>query len=727
MLFAGKNIIPKPVTKGYVNVPLVIQMEELECGAAALAMILHYYRYWIPLEQARADCGVSMAGVNAKNIIEAARSYGLTAKGWHVEAEELKKDGPFPCIIHWGFNHFVVLCGFKGEKAVINDPARGKINVDWEEFDREYTGVSLFLEPSEEFKPMGHPKSILEYSKEKLKGTGSAIVFAVITTSVASLLQIAKPAFAKTFIDRLLPGDEPDYLKFFILLFLLFTLATVVTEFISAIFSLKIEAKLAAKGSSNYLWKVLHLPMLFFSQRHVSDISERQTMNASVANTLIQTFAPQILQLFMLIIYLVIMIRYSLILTLIGVGAIFLNLLFSVLFTVKRNNLARVTQRNEAALSSETMSGITLIETIKASGSERGFFSRWSGYQARVNNQKIQNTKLDLLLNTIPYSITVLANIIVFGIGVLLIINRHFTSGMLMAFQGYLSAFMNPAVSLISAGQSIQEMKTKMERIDDVMNYPEDAVFNAQNEAQSVSKLSGKIELDHVSFGYSKRGKPLFEDLSLSIKPGSKTAIVGRSGCGKSTLVKLISGLYQPDSGNIKIDGHALTDIDRKTRLSSISVVDQESVLFDDTVLENIRLWDDSISGDSVEKAIKDAWFYYDIKAYDDYLMHRILDGGQNLSGGQRQRLEIARALSREPSILILDEATSALDSETESKIMKAIKARNITTIIVSHRLSTIKDCDEIIVIDHGNIVQRGTHDELFSRKGLYKELVSNE
>lgn len=727
MLFAGKNTIPIPVTKGYINVPLVIQMEELECGAAALAMILHYYRYWIPLEQARADCGVSMAGVNAKNIIEAARSYGLTAKGWHVEAEELKKDGPFPCIIHWGFNHFVVLCGFKGEKAVINDPARGKINVDWEEFDREYTGVCLFFEPSEEFKPMGHPKSILEYSKEKLKGTGSAIVFAVITTSVASLLQIAKPAFARTFIDRLLPGDEPDYLKFFILLFLLFTLATVVTEFISAIYSLKIEAKLAAKGSSNYLWKVLHLPMLFFSQRHVSDISERQTMNASVANTLIQTFAPQILQLFMLIIYLVIMIRYSLILTFIGVGAIFLNLLFSVLFTVKRNNIARVTQRNEAALSSETMSGITLIETIKASGSERGFFGRWSGYQARVNNQKMQNTRLDLLFNTIPNSLTVLANVIVLGIGVLLIINRHFTSGMLMAFQGYLSAFMNPAVSLISAGQSIQEMKTKMERIDDVMNYPEDAVFKAQNDAQSVSKLSGKIELDHVSFGYSKRSKPLFDDLSLTIKPGSKTAIVGRSGCGKSTLVKLISGLYQPDSGDIKIDGHALTDIDRKTRLCSISVVDQESVLFDDTVLENIRLWDDSITGDCVEKAIKDAWCYYDIKAYDDYLMHRILDGGQNLSGGQRQRLEIARALAREPSILILDEATSALDSETESKIIKAIKARDITTIIVSHRLSAIKDCDEIIVIDHGNIVQRGTHEELFSRKGLYKELVSNE
>lgn len=727
MLFAGKNTIPKPVTKGYVNVPLVIQMEELECGAAALAMILHYYRYWIPLEQARADCGVSMAGVNAKNIIEAARSYGLTAKGWHVEAEELKKDGPFPCIIHWGFNHFVVLCGFKGEKVVINDPARGKLNVDWDEFDREYTGVSLFFEPSEEFKPLGHPKSILEYSKEKLKGTGSAIVFAVITTSVAALLQIAKPAFARTFIDRLLPGDEPDYLKFFILLFLLFTLTTVVTEFISAIYSLKIEAKLAAKGSSNYLWKVLHLPMLFFSQRHVSDISDRQMMNASVANTLIQTFAPQILQLFMLIIYLVIMIRYSLILTLIGVGAIFLNLLFSVLFTVKRNNLARVTQRNEAALSSETMSGITMIETIKSSGSERGFFGRWSGYQARVNNQKIQNTKLDLLLNTIPYSITVLANVIVLGIGVLLIINRHFTSGMLMAFQGYLSAFMNPAVSLISAGQSIQEMKTKMERIDDVMNYPEDAVFKAENDAQSVSKLSGKIELDHVSFGYSKRSKPLFDDLSLTIKPGSKTAIVGRSGCGKSTLVKLISGLYQPDSGDIKIDDHSLTDIDRKTRLSSISVVDQESVLFDDTVLENIRLWDDSITGDSVENAIKDAWCYYDIKTYDDYLMHRILDGGQNLSGGQRQRLEIARALSRDPSILILDEATSALDSETESKIMKAIKARNITTIIVSHRLSAIKDCDEIIVIDHGNIVQRGTHNELFSRNGLYKELVSNE
>ncbi len=727
MFLTGKNTIPKPVTKGYVNVPLVIQMEELECGAAALAMILHFYKYWIPLEQTRSDCGVSMAGVNAKNIVEAARTYGLTAKGWRVEAEELKDNGPFPCIIHWGFNHFVVLCGFQGNKAVINDPAKGKIKVDWEEFDREYTGVSLFFETSEEFKPFGKPKSVFSYAREKLSGAGKAIVFALITTTTASILEMVKPVFARTFIDRLLDGSDPDFLNLFAFIFLLFALVSVVIGCISAIYTLKIEAKLAAKGSSNYLKKVLHLPMLFFSQRHVSDIADRQTMNASVANTLIQTFAPQILQSCMLVIYLVIMIRYSLILTLIGVGAIILNLLFSTLIAVKRNNIARVSQRNEAALSSETMSGITMIETIKASGSERGFFGRWSGYQARVNTQNVKNTKLNLLLNTIPFSITGLANVIVLGIGVLLILNGKFTAGMVMAFQGYLSAFMSPATSLISAGQSIQEMKTKMERIDDVMNYPEDSVFNAKSDTESTAKLDGDIELKNVTFGYSKLSKPLFNNLSLSIKAGRKTAIVGRSGCGKSTLVKLISGLYQPDSGDILIDGRSLKDIDRKSLIGSVSVVDQESTLFDDTILDNIRLWDQSIVGDCITDALKDAWIYDDVKTYDDYLQHRILDGGKDLSGGQRQRLEIARALVRNPSILILDEATSALDSETEAKVMDSIKSRNITTIIVAHRLSTIKDCDEIIVIDKGAVVQRGTHDELFSKQGLYKELVSNE
>jgi ABC-type bacteriocin/lantibiotic exporter with double-glycine peptidase domain len=286
---------------------------------------------------------------------------------------------------------------------------------------------------------------------------------------------------------------------------------------------------------------------------------------------------------------------------------------------------------------------------------------------------------------------------------------------------------MSPATSLISAGQSIQEMKTKMERIDDVMNYPEDKVFEAKCDTETTTKLDGDIELKNVTFGYSKLAKPLFNDLSISIKAGKKTAIVGRSGCGKSTLVKLISGLYQPDSGFISIDGNPLSDMDRKKLIGSVSVVDQESVLFDDTILENIRLWDQSIAGDCITDALKDAWIYDDVKAYDDYLQHRILDGGKDLSGGQRQRLEIARALVRNPSILILDEATSALDSETESNVMNSIKNRNITTIIVAHRLSTIKDCDEIIVIDKGAVVQRGTHDELFSKQGLYKELVSNE
>ena len=727
MFSLKSKAVPAPVKKGVVRVPVVMQMEALECGAASLTMIMHYYKNFIPLEQARVDCGVSMDGASAKNIMVAARTYGMKANAWRVEPEDLMNEGPFPCIIHWGFNHFVVLCGFKGKKAVLNDPARGRVTVEWEEFDREFTGVCLFFEPDEGYKPAGKPKSVLSYAKERLRGSGTAVAFVILTTTIASLLGIIQPAFSRTFLDRLLSGTNVEWLTPFVLLFVLFIIVTVAVSWISAIYSLRIQGKMAAYGSSSYLWKVLRLPMQFFSQRLSADIADRQATNASIANTLVQTFAPLAIQAAMMVFYLIVMISYSPMLSLIGIGAILLNMLVSTVITNKRVNITRVQQRDEAKLSSATMSGISMIETIKSSGAENGFFGKWAGYQASVNSQNVSYTRLNLIIGTIPSAIVMIANIAVLGLGVLLVIRGQFTIGMVMAFQGFLSAFMQPATMLISAGQSIQEMTTQMERVDDVMSYPEDLAFTPREKKAEYQKLSGAIELKNVTFGYSRLGKPLITDFSMTVKPGQKIAFVGRTGCGKSTLAKLISGLYHPWSGEITFDDVPLGEIDRNVFTGSVSVIDQDITLFEDTVSQNIKMWDDSIEDFEVTLAARDAGIYDDIVIREGGFAHKLLDGGRDLSGGQRQRLEIARALSQDPTICIMDEATSALDAQTEFNVVNSINARGITCIIIAHRLSTIRDCDEIIVLDKGKIVERGTHDELFAKGGYYADLVSNE
>ena len=724
----AEKMIKQPLTKGVAKVPVVMQMETLECGAASLTMILAYYGRWVPLEQIREDCGVSRDGSNAKNILKAARSYGLNAKAYRYNPERLREVGKFPMIVHWEFNHFIVLNGFKGNYVYINDPARGSVKMTFEQFDEGYTGVCLMFDPSEAFVPGGRPKSIAEFAKARLKGASAAVAFVTITTLISSITGIILSGFSRVFMDRLLTGLDADWLLPFIVGLAGVSAVQIIASWIQAVYSLKINGKMAVVGNMSYMWKVLRLPMKFFSQRMAGDIQQRQASNANIAGSLVNTLAPLVLQTAMMIFYLVVMVRYSLLLTAIGIASIAGQMFVSRIISNKRVNLTRVMMRDAGKLASATVSGIEMIETIKASGAENGFFEKWSGYQASVNTQNVRFEKINNYLGMIPAILTQLANTAVLILGVYLCMTGQFTVGMVMAFQGFLGSFMQPAQTLISAGQQFQELRTEMERVEDVMKYPTDVEIDEDiDEEADYEKLSGTVELKNVTFGYSRLSPPLIENFSMKMEPGSRVAFVGSSGCGKSTLAKLISGLYQPWEGEILFDGKHINEINRSVFTGSVAVVDQDITLFEDTIENNIKMWDNTIEDYEMMMAARDAQIHDDIMQREGGYRYKLTEGGRDFSGGQRQRLEIARVLAQDPTIIVMDEATSALDAKTEYDVVNAVKQRDITCIVIAHRLSTIRDCDEIIVFDHGKVVERGTHEELMALNGAYTKLVTSE
>ncbi|MCL2109768.1 MAG: NHLP family bacteriocin export ABC transporter peptidase/permease/ATPase subunit [Oscillospiraceae bacterium] len=713
-----KKVLPKKILK----VPFIMQMEALECGAASLCMVLAYYKKWIPLEQVRADCGVSRDGCNARNIYRAAVSYGMKPTAYRMEPSELR-NLKLPAIIHWNFNHFVVLNGFKKKCAVINDPGRGTTEVSLEEFDKSFTGIVMTFEPTEEFVPEGKPRSVMGFAMKRMKGTLTAFAFVFLMGVFASLIDILNPVFTRIFMDDILSGTNRSWLIPFVMAMLIALVVRLVLSVINAIYRLRMEGKFAVTANAEFLWHVLRLPMEFFSQRYAGDILMRQASNEGIASMLISQLSPIIINMGLMVFYFIMLLQYNPILTAIGISSAVLNMVLSQYMAKKSVAFARLSQASGGNLGSITMSSIDMIETIKASGAEGGIFERYSGYLAKQHNAAMAGQRFQMKFGLVPQVIGQILNIVVMMIGVMFIMDGYMTIGTMAAFQGFLGSFLAPVGQLSGVAQSFTMMRTNMERIEDVINYKTEPQF-AEGTA---GKLSGSLKIDNITFGYNKLSPPLIKNFSLELKPGKSVAIVGASGSGKSTLAKLVTGLYEPWEGEITFGGKKRTEIDEYSFRSSVSMVDQEVTLFEDTVAENIRMWDPSIEDYAVILAARDADIHETIVTRQGGYNQVVAENGKNFSGGQRQRLEIARVLAQEPVIAVLDEATSALDAKTEETVMNNIRELGCSCIVIAHRLSTVRDCDEIIVLEKGDVVERGTHEELFAKGGKYTELVATE
>jgi NHLM bacteriocin system ABC transporter peptidase/ATP-binding protein len=708
-----------------VRTPTVLQMEAVECGAASLSIILSHFGRFVPLEELRIACGVSRDGSKASNIVKAARSYGLTAQGKRLEIEALRAL-PLPCIVFWNFNHFLVVEGFGNGVVYLNDPACGPRQVTDEEFNRAYTGVALAFSPGPEFKKGGAQRGLLQALVPRLNGSKSAFSFVVLASLALVVPGLLLPVFTQVFVDSYLVGRMDDWVKPLLLGMAITAVFRAGLTWLQQTQLLRMEMRLALTASGTFLWHVLRLPVEFYSQRYAGDISQRVASNDRIARILSGDLATNAVNAVSLVFFLVVMLQYDVTLTAVGVLITVANLLVLQRISRVRKDGNLKLQQDSGKLMATTMGGIQTIETTKATGSEGDFLMRWFGYQAKVNNAEQRLGLYTRLLALMPGLLNALASVAILGLGGLRVIEGDLSLGMLVAFQSLMASFTQPVSNLMGLAGTLQEAEADLTRLDDVLQYPIDQSLRpATAVAAPAQPLQGHLQLRDITFGYSRLEAPLLDRFNLVLAPGQRVALVGGSGSGKSTVAKLVTGLFKPWSGEVLLDGISREKLPAAVINATLGGVDQSVYLFEGTVRDNLTLWDSTLPEADMVQAAQGACIHDTIVSRPGGYDGPVSEGGANFSGGQAQRLEIARALAGNPRILVMDEATAALDPATEKAIDDHIRRRGCACLIVAHRLSTIRDCDEIIVMDRGQVVERGSHDALMALGGRYHQLIN--
>ena len=713
-----------------VKVPTILQMEATECGAASLGMILAHYGLWVPLEKLRQECGVNRDGSKASCVLRAARNRHCKASGYRWNATnllELISEKPFPLIIHWEFNHFVVLEGIKNGVAYLNDPAMGQRTVEWDKFVTSYTGVALRIVPDKGFVKEGGRYNVFKEIIKKLFLDKWAVLFIILLEFFAIIPGLASPLFNQIFMDEVLTGKHPEWIFNFFLAMIVSFLMTGAISLLRSIILTRWQRKLTLSDSSSYFWHLLRLPMQFFHQRYAAEVASRVAFNDSIAQTLSDSAATAVLDMLIAIFYLLLLLQYNITLTVIGI--LFSAIGFIVLFAMRRRltDLNMRIQQDAGKAYGVSMNGLRMIETIKANGDESDFFTKWAGYQTKVLSSSQETTLWTMSMSLLPTLLGGINGALIMTFGGFSIMDGAMTAGMFMAFQNLMNSFQAPMNKIMGLSSTLQTTEMQMQRLNDVKNYKVDSLNFPENEEKksfAKDRLSGELTINDLNFGYSPLEPPLLQNFNLHIGSGEWVAVVGSSGSGKSTLAKIVTGLYEEWSGKIAFDGVERKNLPRAVILNSLAAVDQDIFLITGTIAENISLFDKSVRKSDIIQAAKDACIHEDIIKLEGGYDAMVSEGGLNFSGGQRQRLEIARALAINPSFLVLDEATSALDPITEINVLDNIRHRGCSCLVIAHRLSTIRDCDEIIVLSYGKIVERGTHREMVKHDGPYRRLI---
>jgi NHLM bacteriocin system ABC transporter peptidase/ATP-binding protein len=726
--------VPTGDEKRRVKTPTVLQMEALECGAAALGIVLAHYGRWVPLEKLRADCGVSRDGSRASNVAKAARSYGLEAKGKRIDPEGLTSV-TLPAIIFWNFNHFVVVEGYGPKGVYLNDPAGGPRFVTWDEFEDSFTGIVITLEPTDELVKEGSPQSVVSGLSARFQGSWSPVVLCLLAGVGLLIPGLLVPATVRIFVNEYLGAGNTSWLWLLVIGVGLAAVAQMAFTWLQQITLLRLSTKLAMSMSTRFFEHVMKLPLAFFGQRYAGHVVTRVQTNDQIASLLSSQLSASLLAMLTSAFYLVLMAIYDWQLTIVAVVFATGNLVALRHIAKRQKDINRRLVQDTGKLTSTAASGLSSIETLKATSEDASFFARWAGQQAKVVTSMQSLGASSAALSTLPMLLSGLNNAVVLGVGGWQVMSRDLSLGTLTAFQMLVGGFTNPITQIVGSGSQLQQMAGNLASVDDVLDYPADSALEKppsnenltddQRERLASGRLSGALELKDISFGYNPLDPPLIEGFSMKIEPGQRVAVVGSTGSGKSTVAKIVAGLNRAWSGEILFDGIPRESIPRNVLAATVALVDQDIKLFEGTARDNLTLWDPTIAEEAMVGAAHDAAIHADIVKRPDGYERPIEEGGRDWSGGQRQRLEIARAMTGDPNLLILDEATSALDPLVEQQIDERLRARGCSCLIVAHRLSTIRDADEIIVLDHGKVVERGTHEQLVALDGAYAKLVN--